>query len=88
MFRCSICSAARYLPTDYFASEQSHPPAQPQERLQLQASPQPQGSTLISAQAHDAFSHWQDSLFDVSMVSLRFSRRAPLPAFTMKTRRL
>jgi hypothetical protein len=79
--------SVRYLPRDYFASEQSHPPAQQQERLQVQASPQPQRSTLVSTHAHDALSHWQDSLLDFSMVS-PVSRRAPLPAFTMKTRRL
>jgi hypothetical protein len=54
---------------DYFASEQSHPPAQSQERPQLQASPQPQRSTLVSTHAQDALSHWQDSLLEFSMVS-------------------
>jgi hypothetical protein len=42
------------------ASEQLQPAAQLQERLQLQSSPQPQRSTVASAHAHDAFSHWQD----------------------------
>jgi hypothetical protein len=63
-------------PAGYFPSSQAHAPSQRQLGWQAQASPQPQRSTLVPLQPHEAFSHPQDSCFDFSMVALPFEARS------------